>query len=673
MGAVGQTFIRAAEPIRLHGSMEDWTFSRFFVATAVIPSGNGWAIDRSLHLDPAFAGGGAWFPIATGHGTYIPPAWIPWIAQPDGNIPPPPPGFESFALGLQPFPVLPPSPPPGAVGLGPRPEYLFVHAGLRYRASDGLVTAAWSYPSGPGGSAVMAVFAPSELNLGDPEAQGRLPFAAGCITGSLESNPPIYLSFSVFPLAEAEAVPAATPNLTGNNAAIRSFFANHGAEIRADVWPPVDASPPTPPSPVTLEQRSFYRLRTGAQLPADSNANGVPDSLEATFNSNPHLIISEACFFRTAVSTEELVGGEAADWVEIWNPTSQSISTAGYFLSDSSTNKEKFALPLQTLLPGKYLVIHCTSEGKARLTATDPLYSTTAGFGLKDQGDKIYLSHRVPGSPPPPVTTVDILDPPASATAFPVRAIANISYGIQAQAGGTAKFGYFEHSSPGGLNLGFLLGTGSGGAVACAEPLVELASSPLTAPEPLTGKLFAAGSINVRLRSADPSATIVYTLNGTEPSGQSAVYHSAHPRLISGTTVLRAKTLKPGLLPSGTVTRTFIHTPSIPSQVEPGTWSKPINDPGTFAAFENTVPPLSGYAAAGGITSQIEARPSVFITDPSVMPQTFPAAYSETTVSGRSVSVEYFDPSAPWAYGQENAWLRNAGNHSDTEPTSKNS
>ena len=72
-------------------------------------------------------------------------------------------------------------------------------------------------------------------------------------------------------------------------------------------------------------------------------------------------------------------GGEAADWVEIMNPTSGTISTAGYYFSPNSSqvlasgDAKQFALPLRNMAPGEYLIIYCTKEGKARLGSSNPL------------------------------------------------------------------------------------------------------------------------------------------------------------------------------------------------------------------------------------------------------------------------------------------------------------
>ena len=631
--------------------------TRFFYATARFPAYQPWVMERSLSLGPQSS---KWFPVAAGYGKFWSPAYSDMLyGAYDQNQ------QHGFYARLQGFPVVPVPPRPASVGMGPRPQYQFAHAALRYRISDGSVVAVWRNVNDPAGQQITAVFPQSELDLSDLAGLNRYPFAVGCLTGAATDTPPIFLSYSVFPLFANEELPAATANLSGNNAAVRSFMVLRGADMRADMWPPPSAMPPEPPTPVTLAERSFYRLRTAPQLAVDGNSNGIPDSMEALFNIDPKLIISEACFLRTAATVQELIGGEAADWVEVWNPTSNTISTADYYFSDNSTtvfnttDPRQFPLPLRNMAPGEYLIIHCSPEGKARLALNDPLQAVTAAIELDDKGEKIYLKKKISNTA---LSIKDTFNPPSSSATFPLRAIANISYGIQAAGNGSYGFGYFGDPTPGALNRSKFLGDGTNLAIACAEPTVEDSAS-----NPLLGKVFRSGSFTAYLKNTDAGATLVYTLNGTEPTGQSAVYDSAHPIVIGGTTVLRAQALKANRLPSATVTRTFIHTPSVPSQVRPGTLNTPLNDPEISSPYQSAAPPLAGYAAAGGITDQLEARPSIFLTYPTHEDLGSNTPTWAQTTTGSPVSVEYCDPANPAAYSQENGYIRLSGNHNGTK------
>ena len=68
------------------------------------------------------------------------------------------------------------------------------------------------------------------------------------------------------------------------------------------------------------------------------------------------------------------------------------------------------------------------------------------------QRDKIYLNLRTTANGTTNTGTVDILNPPSGSAVFPVRPIANLSFGIQAKYGSGFIYGYSEQPSPGALN-----------------------------------------------------------------------------------------------------------------------------------------------------------------------------------------------------------------------------
>jgi hypothetical protein len=57
--------------------------------------------------------------------------------------------------------------------------------------------------------------------------------------------------------------------------------------------------------------------------------------------------------------------GVSADWIEIHNPTSQTINLAGWHLTDESDNLDKWtfpSLPQSVLDPGEYLVVFASNQ-----------------------------------------------------------------------------------------------------------------------------------------------------------------------------------------------------------------------------------------------------------------------------------------------------------------------
>jgi hypothetical protein len=347
-----------------------------FKVTASFPEASAWSLERSQGKNPDQSSGGNWFPIMTGTGSVIPARYQEMILGAPSNV-----GFDAL---LQSFPLFPtPGPPPGSIGYRRMPQFQYFHATLRFQhtpGSNSKVYATWSSHNTPAASFTTS-FEQTELDLRDPlnPNANRYPFGVGSITGLLTDTPPIFMSYSIFPLVEGEAIP--TLSLSPNNEGVfRQFIVNHQEAIRAEMWPENTGATYTP-SAVSMDQRSFYRLRTS---PAPvMNSHGIPNGLAtwwAAFNGGvKRLMISEVCFSRTAVlrkptdpfdvnDTTHLVGGEAADWVEIWNPNDITISTTGYSLSKSGSTLG-FPLPAVDLAPGAFLLIHCSAKGNAKLVA----------------------------------------------------------------------------------------------------------------------------------------------------------------------------------------------------------------------------------------------------------------------------------------------------------------
>ena len=78
--------------------------------------------------------------------------------------------------------------------------------------------------------------------------------------------------------------------------------------------------------------------------------------------------------------------GNYADWIELRNNTSTPIDLFGLYLSDDLTNLSKFAIPVNTVIPGNdYLIVWADEEN------TTPLY-LHSNFKLSVNGEGIWLS-----------------------------------------------------------------------------------------------------------------------------------------------------------------------------------------------------------------------------------------------------------------------------------------
>lgn len=110
-----------------------------------------------------------------------------------------------------------------------------------------------------------------------------------------------------------------------------------------------------------------------------NTAEGVLEFLATRLDPDGPLVISEVLLSAAGVPCQ----GKMQDAVELMNISNSSVSTSGWYLSDSS-DPYAFPLPQQTLAPGETMVLLCTpnttgfalSEGESlRLTAPDHRYS----------------------------------------------------------------------------------------------------------------------------------------------------------------------------------------------------------------------------------------------------------------------------------------------------------
>ena len=99
--------------------------------------------------------------------------------------------------------------------------------------------------------------------------------------------------------------------------------------------------------------------------------NGIYEAQTSRINENSALVISEVLLSDAGVP----FGGQVVDAVELFNRSSQTVSTAGWYLSDGG-DAYAFPLPQQELAPGEYV--------------TYPISRKDTGFGLS-LGESLYL------------------------------------------------------------------------------------------------------------------------------------------------------------------------------------------------------------------------------------------------------------------------------------------
>lgn len=177
--------------------------------------------------------------------------------------------------------------------------------------------------------------------------------------------------------------------------------------------------------------------------------------------------------------------GAFEDWFEIYNPNAFAVDMAGYYVTDNLSNKTKYQLVTgsgETIIPANGYLILWASEAMHRGV-------THVNFKLSADGEAIGL-YRPDGAS---VTTVDEVTFGAQRT--------NVSRGRQPDGSATWLFFSTNNISPGGSNT-----TQVGYPSLLAPPIFSQAGG------------FYSNTINLRITSSDPEATIYYTLDGSEPN-----------------------------------------------------------------------------------------------------------------------------------------------------------
>ncbi len=271
--------------------------------------------------------------------------------------------------------------------------------------------------------------------------------------------------------------------------------------------------------------------------------------------------------------------GDFSDWIELHNSGNASMSLAGFGLSDDIDTPFRWVLPDIDLPPGSHLLIW--ASGKNRVNPGGPLHTN---FSISAGGEPLLLTHPTLGrwdeAPSTPLS-------------------GDISFGRQPD--GSGGWFYFAEATPAGSN---------NGSVAYSEILAPPAFSHQAG--------FYTTAFNLTLSSTSPGAQIIYTLDGSVPdaanlAGQTYTYKNQYPQnpgdpfggALSDTfrtwqysgplaiaerstaadkltrksstfdfvptylpqqpvfkgTVVRARVIKPGALPSAVSTNTYFVTP----------------------------------------------------------------------------------------------------------------
>ncbi|MBL0014706.1 MAG: CotH kinase family protein [Flavobacterium sp.] len=191
--------------------------------------------------------------------------------------------------------------------------------------------------------------------------------------------------------------------------------------------------------------------------------------------SSQSITINEILEANTIVNQDE--DGSYQDWVEIRNNGASTVNLDGFGLSDDPTLPFKWTFPAVSIGAGQYLLIWCSDKDRA--DAGNPLHTN---FKLSSNGETILITNAG-GLTLDSVTTPVLLQ--------------NISYGRTPN--GTGAFRFFNVITPAAAN------GNTAYTEALSPPTFSQDSAVLTT------------SFNLTLSTTVPGATILYTLDGSEP------------------------------------------------------------------------------------------------------------------------------------------------------------
>jgi len=244
---------------------------------------------------------------------------------------------------------------------------------------------------------------------------------------------------------------------------------------------------------------------------------------------------------RTRHATDAPFSGEPIfpDWIELRNLTSEPFDLSGHHLTDRANKPDKWSFPDGTTLPARGRIVVFASGKDVRDTAFDERGALHTSFTLNAAGEYLAITD-------PQNRVVHLL-----ARKIP-RLAADLSYGLTADG-----LRFFTVPTPGGKN-----GPGLVGAVAGAK--VSVPSGFFDAP------------FQLEISSETAGATLVYTLDGSEPDATNGTVYQG-PLTITKTSVLRVVAIKPGFIASPIATETYLFLNDVIAQ--PGMDRAIVNSP----------------------------------------------------------------------------------------------
>lgn len=211
--------------------------------------------------------------------------------------------------------------------------------------------------------------------------------------------------------------------------------------------------------------------------------------------------------------------GNFSDWIELYNPTDETVSLEGWSLTDDASDPGKWIFPAVSIPADGYLVVF--ASGKNR---TNPLGELHTNFALGIGGE--YLGLFKSTSEP----ALSELSPE-----FPEQ-VRDYSYGVYLEG---PEWRYFPVPTPGAANTG--------------TAYIGFAAAPQFSH--LRG--FYENPLQLVLTTQTADAVIRYTLDGTNPTPTTGLVYT-NPIAVTSSRPVRAATFKTGYLSSQFVTHTYV-------------------------------------------------------------------------------------------------------------------
>lgn len=254
------------------------------------------------------------------------------------------------------------------------------------------------------------------------------------------------------------------------------------------------------------------------------------------------LLISE--FMARNESTLENSFGEYADWVELRNDSDQSVDLMGWALANDQQLTNPWTIPASHILePGEFAIVWASDRNQVT-----PAGEMHANFKLKSDGEFLALVNP----------SGDIVSQYGDVDSNYPSLLPDVSYGVDS----SGQPRHFLNPTPGDVN-----DDDAGGIVADTKFSND--------------RGFYYEPFSVTVSSATPHATLVYTLDGSEPSPTHGMQVAGDDDGVStvlsveGTTMVRAMAFIDGWTSTNIDTQTYLFPEQVLRQTGaglPDTW-----------------------------------------------------------------------------------------------------